>query len=95
MGIKNINEIANNFLLKGSKFLQGMLFRQPGFTYSAFKRLTKIKEIIQKFEIQTWDARYIRQNELDKASFKHGMAYVGLKDLHRRATSNKSSCNYC
>lgn len=46
MGIKKINEIANKFLLKGSKFLQGMLFRQPGFTYSAFKRFTKIKEVI-------------------------------------------------
>ena len=39
--------------------------RQPGFTYSAFKPVTKNKERTQKFK-ETVDSRYIYQNELDK-----------------------------
>ena len=31
----NINEIVNNFLLAGDKFMPEMHLEQPGFTYSA------------------------------------------------------------
>ena len=45
------------------------------------KRIQKIKE--------TGDSRYNYQNELDKASFQHGMAYGDFKDLNRRTASDK------
>ena len=46
------------------------------------------KERIQKFK-ETGDARYIYQNELDKACFQHNMAYGDFKDLPRRTASDK------
>ena len=46
---------------------------------------TKDKERIQKFE-EIGDSRYIYQNELDKDSFEHDMAYGDLKDLTRTAS---------
>ena len=61
---------------------------QPGFTYSACGPFTKNKERIQKFK-ETGSSRYIFQNELDKACFKHGMAYRDFKDLTRRTASDK------
>ena len=42
--------------------------RQPWFTDSASRPLTKNKERIQKFK-ETWDSKYIHQKKLDKASF--------------------------
>ena len=44
--------------------------------------------MIQKFK-ETGNLQYLYQNELDKASFQHDMAYGVFKDLSRRATSNK------
>ena len=65
-----------------------MHLRQLGFTCSAFGSFTKIKERIKKFK-ETGDLRYIYQNELDKAYFQNDMAYGDLKDLNRRAFSDK------
>ena len=45
------------------------------FTYSTCGPFTKNKERIQKFK-ETGDLRYFYQNELDKASFQHKMAYA-------------------
>ena len=45
-----MNEIVNNFLLVGDKFIFEMHLKQPG--YSACGPFTKSKERIQKF-IQT------------------------------------------
>ena len=50
-----------------------MHLRHPGLTYSACGPFTKTKESIEQFK-ETDDARYIYQNELDKASFQHYMA---------------------
>ena len=50
------------------------LIRGP-FTKSPRKN-TKFKE--------TWDSRYIYQNELDKACFQHDIANGNFKDLARR-----------
>ena len=36
-------------------------------------------------------ARYIQQNELDKACFQYDMAYEDLKDLNRRTFADKVS----
>ena len=38
---------------------------------------------------ETWDSKYIYQNELGKACFQHGMAYGDFKDLTRRTASDK------
>ena len=50
--------------------------------------LQKQRKRIQKFK-ETGDARYIYQNELDKACFQHDMAYGDFKDLARRTASDK------
>ena len=63
-----MNDIINNFLLAGDKFMPEMHLRQPGFTYSACGPFNKNKERIQKFK-QTGDSRYIYRNELVKACF--------------------------
>ena len=67
-----MNEIVNNFLLAGDKFMPEMHSKQPGFTYSACGPLTKNKERTQKFK-ETGDTSYIYKNELDKACFQHDM----------------------
>ena len=68
-----MNEIVNQFLLAGDKFMLEMHLKQPGFTYSTCGSFNKNKERIQKF-IQTADTRYIYRNDLDKACFQHDMA---------------------
>ena len=45
-----MNEIVNKFLLAGDKYMPEMHFKQPGFTYSAYRPFTKNKERIQKFK---------------------------------------------
>ena len=65
-----------------------MHLKQSGFTYSASGPCTKNKERIQKFK-ETGDARYIYQNELDKACFQHDMVYGEFKDLAKRTTLDK------
>ena len=39
-----MNEIVNNFLLVGDKFMREMHLRQPGFMYSACRQFTKTKK---------------------------------------------------
>ena len=67
-----MNEIANKFLLEGDTFMPEMHLKQPGFTYSVCGPFTKNKERIEKF-MQTGSTDYISKNELDKATFQHGM----------------------
>ena len=83
-----MNEIVNNFLLVGDKFMPEMHLKQPGFTYSACGPFTKNKERIKKF-MQTGNTDFIYKNELDKASFQHDMAYGKAKDLVQRTQSDK------
>ena len=83
-----MNEIVNDFLLAGDKFMPKMHLKQPGSTYSACGPFTKNKERIQKFK-ETGDTSYIYKNELDKACFQHDMAYGDFKDLKRRTFSDK------
>ena len=83
-----MNEIVNNFLLAGDKFMPKMYLKQPRFTCSACGPFTKNKERIQKFK-ETGDTSYIYKNELDKACFQHDMAYGDFKDLKRRTASDK------
>ena len=83
-----MNEIVNKFLVAWDKFVPEMYLRQPGFRYSACGPFTKNEERTQEFK-ETWDSRYIYQNELDKACFQHGMAYANFKDLTRRTAFDK------
>ena len=68
-----MNEIINQCLLAGDKFMTEMHLKKPGFTYSAYGQFTKNKQRIQKF-MQTGDINYIFRNELDKPCFQHDMA---------------------
>ena len=82
-----MNEIVNEFLLAGEKFMSEMHWKQPGFTYSAYGPFTKNKEKVQKFK-DTGDTSYIYKNELDKVCFQHDMAYGEFKYLKRRTYSD-------
>ena len=83
-----MNEIINQLLLAGDKFMPEMHLKQPGFSYSARGPFTENKERIQKFK-ETADTNYVYKNELDKACFQHRMAYGDFKDLVRGTASNK------
>ena len=69
-----MNEIVNNFLLTGDKFMLEMHLKQPQFTYSACGPFTRNKERIEKF-MATGNTDFIYKNELDEACFQHDMAY--------------------
>ena len=77
-----MNEIANNFLSAGDKFMPKMHWEQPGIIYSTSGPFTKNKERTQKFK-ETYNSRYIYQNKPDKACFQHEMAYGEFKGLPR------------
>ena len=81
-----MNEVVNIFLLAGNKFMSKMHLKQSGFTYSTFGSFTKNKERIQKFK-EIGDTKYIYKNQLDKACFRHDIAYGGFKDLPGRTDS--------
>ena len=83
-----MNDIINNFLLAGDKFMPEMHLKQLRLTYSACGSFTKNKERMQKFK-QTEGSRYIYKNELDKACFQHDMAYGDFKDLSKGTAADK------
>ena len=45
-----MNEIVNNFLMAGDKFMPEIHVKQSGFTYKVCGPFTKNKEKIQKFK---------------------------------------------
>ena len=63
-----MNEIINNFLLVGGKFMPEIHLKRPGFTYSACGPFNKNKERIEKL-MQTGNTDFIYKNELDKPVF--------------------------
>ena len=85
--IINMNNIINNFLLAGDKFMPEMHLRQSQFVYSACGPFTRHKEKIKEFQ-QTGDTCYIYRNDLDKACFQHDSAYADNKDLINRTKAN-------
>ena len=82
-----MNEIVNNFLLAGDKFMPEMHLKQPGFSYSVCCPFSKNKEKIQKFK-ETGDSSYIYKNEHDKVCFQHEMANGDFKDIARITASD-------
>ena len=87
-----MKKIVNKFLLVGNKFMPGEHSMQLEFTYSVCGLFAKNKERVQEYK-ETGDLRYIYQNEQDKASFQHDMAYGDFKDLTERTTSDKILCD--
>ena len=83
-----MNEIINKFLLVCDEFMPEMHLRQSGFTYSTCGSFTKNKERIEPF-MRAGNADFIYENELDKACFRHDMAYGKPKDLVKRTQSDK------
>ena len=83
-----MNEIVNNFLLAGDKFMLEMHLKQPGFTYSACGPFIKNNERIQNF-MQTGNTDFIYKNELGKACFQHNVTYGKYKDLNKKTQSDK------
>ena len=83
-----MNNVINNFLLAGDKFMPEMHLRQPRLVYSACGPFTRHKERIIEFKC-TGDTRYIYRNELDKACFQHDSADAGHKDLINRTEADK------
>ena len=83
-----MNEIVNNFLLAGDKFMLELHLKQPGITCSACSSFSKNKERIEKF-IQSGNTDFVYKSELDKACFQHDMAYGKSKDLVKRTQSDK------
>ena len=83
-----MNEIINNFLLAGEKFMPEMHLRQRGFTYSACGPFTKSKERIQKFK-ETGDASYIYKNELERHAFNMTWLMETLKILQKELQADK------
>ena len=83
-----MNEIMNNFLLAGDKFMPELHLKQPGITCSACGSFSKNKERIEKF-IQSGNTDFVYKSELDKACFQHDMAYGKSKDLAKRTKSDK------
>ena len=88
----NMNNIINNFLLAGDKFMPEMHLRQPQFVYSACGPFTRHKERIKEFK-RTGDTRLLYRNELDKACFKHDAAYAKYKDVENRLISDQKLRN--
>ena len=86
--VYKMNDIINNFLLVGDKFMPEMHLRQPGFPYSACGLFTKNKERTEKF-MQSGSTDFIYKNEFDKACFQNDMAYGKPKDLVKRTQSDK------
>ena len=72
-----MNEIVNEFLLAGDKFMPKMHLKQPWFTYGACELFTKNRERIQKFK-ETGDANYIYKNKLDEACFQYDMEILKI-----------------
>ena len=57
-----MNEIVNNFLLAGDKFMPEMHLKQPGFTYSALDHLLKTKKEFKNLKKQEIQAIFTKMN---------------------------------
>ena len=76
-----MNEVVNNFLLAGDKFMPEMHLKQHGFSFSASGPFTKNKERVY--------TSYIYKIELSMTCFQHEMAFGDFKDLERRTGFDK------
>ena len=81
-----MNEIVNEVLLAGDKFMPEIHLRQPVFTYStgSFTKIRKNTKIQRNSRFTIY-----LSNVLDKVCFKLDMVYGDFKDLTRRTASDK------
>ena len=84
-----MNEIVNNFLLVGDKFMPELHLKRLRFTYSACGPFTKNKDKIERF-MATGNTNFVYKNEFDKACFQHYMAYGKSKDLAKKNSIRQS-----
>ena len=70
--------------------MSGMHLRQPGFSYSVCRPLTKNNKRIKQLKKKRFK---IYLNELDKDCFQHDMTYGYFKDLNRTIFAGKVLCN--
>ena len=82
-----MDEIINNFLLAGDKFMAEMHLRDliVG-TYSACGLFTENKQRIREF-MNKGHISVIFKNTLAEACFQHDMAYGDFKDLKKKNTT--------
>ena len=78
-----MNEKINKSLLVGDKFMPEIHLKQPRFVYSACGPFTRHKERIKEFK-RTGNINLLYKNALDKACFKHDVAYAKYKDVENR-----------
>ena len=86
-----MNEIVNNLLLAGDKFMPEMHLKQPEYTYIACGPFSKNKDRIPKF-IETGDTNYIYKNELFIniiRKFQKRKVYSEFKDVQLISKFNK------
>ena len=85
---KENSDIVIKFLLVGVKFMPEIHLYQPKIgKYSVCAPFTKHEQRIKSF-MQDGRLTCIYKNELDKACFKHDMAYSKYKDLKNRTQSD-------
>ena len=82
------NEWNSKKILAGDKVMPDIHLKQLEFTHNSCETCTKIKERIQNFK-ETGDSRYLYQNKLNKACFKHNIGYGNFKDYLEEKTSDK------
>ena len=84
-----MNNIINQFLLAGDKFMPETHLRDPVVgTYSVCGPFTKHKKRIQKV-LESGNTKYIYKNDLDKACFAHDAVYSDSINLTKRTAADK------
>ena len=74
---------CEQILLEDIKFMPEIHLKQPCITYSACEPFTRNKQRMEEF-IQNGNTNFIYRNELDKACFRHNMAYRKSKECTTR-----------
>ena len=84
-----MNEIINNVLLAGDKFMSKQHLRQPVFTYKACGPFTQHHERFKKFKKKQVDLNYICKSKLDKACFSHNTEFAD-KNFSKKTISDNN-----
>ena len=73
-----MNEIVNEFLLAGDKFMSEMHLKMPALTYSAYGPFTENKKRIKKLKKQVIQDILIKRNKI-----KLAFSMIGHMDILR------------
>ena len=83
-----MNEIVNNFLLAGDKFMPEMHLKQTGLIYSSCGPFAKTRERIERL-MQTGNTDFIYKYELDKLVFNVIQLMVNQKIQQKELNQTK------